>query len=119
MTHSALAVDGQLNSIGIRNDVAVISRPAVTRVFSQLRLGFEIIGPAVVTVFELIRVVKQRVLSSVDVENRRRIIDGEQKRRAGGGVDDSMPRVQRRRKQASRLPLERLLFIRFIAGPDL
>ena len=82
-------------------------------------MRFEIIRAPVVPILELVRVVEQRVLTPVQVENRRRVGHAEEQGRAGGGIDDSMPGVQRWREEATRLPLEGLFLVSIVAAPDL
>src|SRR5258705_4379804 len=73
VTHAALAVERQLHAVRVRNNIAVVARAAVARIFSELGMRFEIICTAVVAILELVRVVKQRVLTPVQMEDRRRV----------------------------------------------
>src|SRR6266576_275490 len=78
VTHAALPVKRQLHAVRVRNNIAVVARAAVARIFSELGMRFEIICTAVVAILELVRVVKQRVLTPVHVEDRRRGGDAKQ-----------------------------------------
>src|SRR6185295_12388885 len=104
VTHAALAVERQLHTVRVWNNIAVIARASVARIFSELGMRFEIICTAVVAILELVRVVEQRVLTPVHVEDRRRGGHAEEQRRARRCIDDPVPGVQRRRKEATRLP---------------
>src|SRR5919106_6905012 len=119
VTHAALAVERQLHPVRVWNNIAVVARAAMARIFAELGVRFEIIRAAVVAILELVRVVEQRVLTPVDLENRRRIGHAQEQGRAGGGVDDAVPGIQRRREEATRLPLEGLLLVSVVAAPDL
>src|SRR5262247_2589923 len=66
--HAALAIEGQLHAIRIRNNITVVARAAVARIFAEFSACFKIFGAPVVTIFELVRVVEQRVLAAVEVE---------------------------------------------------
>ena len=57
--------------------------------------GFDWPGTTVVTIFEFVRIVEQRVLCSVQMEYWRRIVDGQQQGGAGGGVYNPMPGIER------------------------
>src|SRR6266513_4321934 len=72
VTHAALAIQRQLHAVRVRDNIAVVARAAVARIFSELGMSFEIICTAVVAIPELVRVVEQRVLTPVHVEDRRR-----------------------------------------------
>jgi hypothetical protein len=53
-----LAIQRQLHAIGVWDNIAVIARAAVTRVFAEFGVCFEIIGAAVVPIFELVGIVE-------------------------------------------------------------
>src|SRR6266478_7865841 len=73
VTYAALAIQRQLYAVRVRDNIAVVARTTVTRIFSELGMRFEIIRAPVVAIFELVRIVEQRVLTPVHVEDRRRI----------------------------------------------
>src|SRR5262245_11662389 len=119
VTHTALAVERQLHTVRVWNNIAIIARSAVARIFAELGMSLEIICTAVVAIPELVRVVEQRVLTPVHVEDRRRGGHAKEQGRTGCGVDDPVPGVQRWREEAARLPLEGLFLVSLIAAPDL
>src|SRR5437773_11184769 len=47
VTHAALAIQRQLHAVRVRNNIAVVARAAVARIFSELGMRFEIICTAV------------------------------------------------------------------------
>src|SRR5215475_16221683 len=53
------------------------------------------------------------------MEDGRRVSNAKQQGRAGGSVDDTVPSIQRRREEATLLPLESLLLVRVVAAPAL
>src|SRR5918994_1768990 len=73
MTHAALSVQRQLHAVRVRDNIAVVARAPVARIFSEIGMRFEIFRAPVVTILELVRIVEQRVLAPVQVEDRRRI----------------------------------------------
>src|SRR5688500_5973563 len=72
MTDAALAIQRQLHAVRVRDDIAEVARAPVTWIFSELGMRFEIICAPVVAIFELVRVVEQRILTPVQVEDWRR-----------------------------------------------
>src|SRR5215510_1167938 len=119
VTNAALAIERQLYAVRVRDNVTVVARATVARIFSEISMGFEIICVPVVAIFELVRIVEQRVLSPVKMEDGRRVSDAKQQGGAGGSVDDTVPSIQWRREEATLLPLESLLLVRIVAAPDL
>src|SRR5437016_11909724 len=73
VTYAALAIERQLYAVRVRDNITVVARTAVARIFSKLGMRFEIIRTPVVAIFELVRVIEQRVLTPVHVEDRRRV----------------------------------------------
>src|SRR5262245_9694592 len=119
VTHAALAIERQLHAVRVRDNVTVVARAAVARIFSQIGVRFEKILTPVIAILELVRIVEQRVLSPVKMEDGRRVSNAKQQGRAGGSVDDAVPSIQRRREETTLLPLESLLLVRVVAAPDL
>src|SRR5262245_57201967 len=78
VTHAALAVERQLNTVRVRDNITVVPRATVARIFSEISMSFEIICAPIVAILELVRVVEQCVLSSVQVKNLRRVGHAEQ-----------------------------------------
>src|SRR5262249_34205946 len=111
VTHAALTVERQLHAVRIRDNIAVVPRTAVGWIFSKISMSFKIICTPVIPILELVRIVEQRVLSPVKMEDRRRVSNPKQQCRAGSRVDDTVPGIQRWREEATRLPLEGLLFV--------
>src|SRR5215831_5976078 len=95
VTHATLAIQRQLHAVRVGNNIAVVAGAPVARIFSEFGMRFEIIRAPVVAIFELVRVVEQRVLAPIDVKDRRRVGHAKQQGGTGGSVDDSMPGVQR------------------------
>src|SRR6266567_765778 len=75
VTHAALAIERQLYAVRVRDNIPVVACASVARIFSELGMRFEITCTAVVAILELVRVVEQRVLTPVQVEDRRRVGD--------------------------------------------
>src|SRR5215475_7988961 len=71
VTDAALAIERQLHAVRVRDNITVVTRAAVARVFSQIGVRFEIIRTPVVAIPELVRVVEQRVLTPIQVKDRR------------------------------------------------
>src|SRR3989304_7461271 len=84
VTHAALAIQRQLDAVRIRDNVTVVARAAVARIFSEVGMRFEKIRTPIVPILELVRVVEQRILTPVQVENRRRVGAAGEQGRAGG-----------------------------------
>jgi hypothetical protein len=95
VTDAALAVERQFHAIGVGNDIAEVACAAVAWIFAKLGVRFEIVGATVVTILELVWIVEQRVLGSVHIKYRRRIVDGEQQGGAGRRINDTMPSIER------------------------
>src|SRR4029450_3332656 len=91
VTHAALPIERQLYAGRIRDNISVGARGAVGRIFSRLGRSLEIICTAVVAIPELVRVVEQRVLTPVHVEDRRCGGYAKEQGRAGRGVDEPVP----------------------------
>src|SRR5215467_5593134 len=72
VTDAALAIQRQLHAVRVGNNVTVIARTSVARIFSELGMRFEIVCAPVVAILELVWVVEQRVLTPVHLEDRRR-----------------------------------------------
>src|SRR5262245_38466995 len=119
VTNAALAIERQLYAVRVRDNVTVVARATVARSFSEISMGFEIICVPVVAIFGRGRIVEQRVRSAVKMEDGRRVSDAKQQGGAGGSVDDTVPSIQRRREEATLLPLESLFLVRVVAAPDL
>src|SRR5262245_62718343 len=66
--HAALAIEGQLHAVRIRDNVTVVARAAVARIFAEFGACFEIFRAPVVPLLELVRIIEQRVLTAVEVE---------------------------------------------------
>src|SRR5688572_14854071 len=66
---AALTVERQLDAVGIRDNITVVARAAMARIFAELGLRFEIIRAAIITILELVRIVEQRVLAPVQLKN--------------------------------------------------
>src|SRR4029434_1913865 len=73
VTDAALAVERQLHTVRVGNNISIVSRAAVAWVFAQLSVRFEVFRAAVVAVFELVGIVEQRVLSPIQMKDRRRV----------------------------------------------
>src|SRR5437899_9970410 len=73
VTYAALAIQRQLYAVRVRDNIAVVARTAVARIFAELGMRFEIIRTPVVAIPELVRIVEQGILTPVHVEDRRRI----------------------------------------------
>src|SRR5919108_4896689 len=71
--HATLAIERQLYAVRIRDNIAVVARTAVARIFSEIGVSFEIIRIPIVAILELVRIVEQRVLAPVQMEDRRRV----------------------------------------------
>src|SRR5256886_14222722 len=71
VTHAALSIERQLHVVRVRDNVAVVARAPVLRIFAKLGMRFEKIPTSIVPILELIRVVEQRILAPVHVEDRR------------------------------------------------
>src|SRR5499426_1103169 len=119
VTNAALAIERQLYAVRVWDNVTVVARAAVARIFSEIGVRFEIILTPVIAILELVRIVEQRVLSPVKMEDGGRVSNAKQQGRAGGSVDDAVPSIQWRREEATLLPLESLLLVRIVAAPDL
>src|SRR5262245_11852956 len=119
VTNAALAIERQLYAVRVRDNITVVARAAVARIFSEISMGFEIICVPVVPILELVRIVEQRVLSPVKMEDGRRVSNAKQQGGAGGSVDDTVPSIHWRREEATLLPLESLFLVRVVAAPDL
>src|SRR5438876_5188609 len=73
VSHAPLAIERELQAVRVRDNITVVARTAVARIFSKLGMRFEIIRTPVVAIFELVRVTEQRVLTAIHVEDRRRV----------------------------------------------
>src|SRR5215813_802618 len=71
VTNAALAIERQLHAVRVWDNVTVVARAAVARIFSEIGVRFKIILTPVVAILELVRVVEQRVLTPVQVKDRR------------------------------------------------
>src|SRR5262245_16239348 len=119
VTDATLAIERQLHAVRVRDNITVVARAAVARIFSEIGVRFKIILTPVVAILELVRIVEQRVLSPVKMEDGWRGSNAKQQGRAGGSVDDAVPSIQWRREEATLLPLESLLLVGIVAAPDL
>src|SRR5262244_3393145 len=119
VTDAALAIERQLYAVRVRDNVTVVARAAVARIFSEIGVRLKISLTPVIAILELVRIVEQRVLSPVKMEDGRCVSNAKQQGRAGGSVDDAVPSIQRRREEATLLPLESLFLVRVVAAPDL
>src|SRR2546428_11299630 len=70
--HAALAIERQLHAVRVRDNITVVARTAVARIFSKLGMRFEIIRIPVVAIFELVQVIELFVLTPLHVLDRRR-----------------------------------------------
>ena len=73
VTHAALAIERQLHAIRVRDNVAVVARTAVAWIFAEISMRFEIIRSPVLPILELVWIIEQRILTSVQVEDGRRV----------------------------------------------
>src|SRR5262245_6084464 len=119
VTDATLAIERQLHAVRVRDNITVVARAAVARIFSEIGVRFKIILTPVVAILELVRIVEQRVLSPVKMKDGWRGSNAKQQGRVRGSVDDPVPGIQRRRKEATLLPLESLFLVRVVAAPDL
>src|SRR5262245_65591681 len=101
MTDAALAIERQLYAVRVRDNITVVARAAVARIFSEISVRFKIILTPVVAILELVRVVEQRVLSPVKMKDGRAVCNAKEQGRDGGSVGNAVPGMQRRRDGAS------------------
>src|SRR4030095_8809799 len=73
VTHAALAIERQLYAVRVRDNITVVARASMARIFSELSMRFEIIRAPVVPILELVRIVEQRVLTPLHLEDRWRV----------------------------------------------
>src|SRR5207237_10875214 len=71
--HAALAIERQLHAVRVRDNITVVARTAVARIFSKLGLCVEMIRTPVVAFFELLRVIEQRLMYHIIEETWRYI----------------------------------------------